>query len=444
MDYTPIQTRVLTLFPKYGDEIRGSLLGNKYREKYGQRIEIKLSTLLNPLIAKGIINTSGKGHRLSYSLKCMSKKINIFALIPNDISYNVCKYFEKKDINNLRISCKNAFQKTNPLFYAKISLLKLMFIYQKKKNILFLKNLLKNSSNVEKKIFSRSVFRDSRKFAPKVDILCRCNNEVNCQCSCFDYQILTILSQFENIVCLDLSGQKIRNSITGVMLERLTRNSPYLKSLNLQGCNNITNASMIRCIPKCTELRYINFTDCENSITNRVVELISKHCLFLEIAYFKRCYQLTSSSVKNLIYFCKKLKNISFDSIYGLTDDIFQYLEEKTQLENVNVRNCYRLTDKGISNLILKSPFLKKINLAKCLKVTDISIMNALENCDYLTHLNMNKMKSLSSSLMSIFHNQLFNYMNNGYTYNQHLVDERFLKFRYVKFPNDNVYKKPY
>ena len=444
MDYTPIQTRVLTLFPKYGDKIRGSLLGNKYREKYGQRIKIKLSTLLNPLIAKGILTTSGKGHRLSYSLKCMSKKINIFAFIPNDISNILCGYFEKKDVNNLRICCKKAFQKTNHLFYSKISLRKLMFIFQKKKNILFLENLVKNSSNVKKEIVSRSIFRASKKFAPKVDILCKCNNNVNCQCSCFNYQILPMLSQFESIVCLDLSGQKIRKSITGVMLERLMRNSPHLKSLNLQGCNNITNASIIRCIPKCTELRHVNFTDCENSITNRVVELISKHCLFLEIAYFKRCYQLTSSSVKNLIYFCKKLKNISFDSIYGLTDDIFQYLEEKTKLENVNVRNCYRLTDKGISNLILKSPFLKKLNLAKCLKVTDISIMNTLDNCDCLSHLNMYKMKSLSSSLMSIFHNQLFNYMNKHNPNNQHLVDERFLKFRYVKFPNDNLYKKRY
>ena len=148
------------------------------------------------------------------------------------------------------------------------------------------------------------------------------------------------------------------------------RSRDNLTSIDLTGCQNISNEGVTAIAEGCHKLTSINLSGCSN-ISNVVLSTLAEGC-----------HQLTS---------------IDLSHCDGISDEGLLALAERChQLTSINLYFCSIITDIGISALAEGCHQLTSINLSYCHRISDIGVSALAEGCRQLTSINLSFCNSIS------------------------------------------------
>lgn len=279
------------------------------------------------------------------------------------------------------------------------------------------------------------------------------------------YDVDSVLKSLPNLKHIDFSYSRvqgmlvmgIRNAIsccksltsvdfsqcclTDADLKFFATSCPYLKSLNLSFCHDITDESLITIAQYCPELEDLTLQGLER-ITDKSIDALNSSNRKLTNLNVSGCVKLTEGPICALIKLSgRKLQSIdvcgisdelepvlsalkehcpNLTSLYvngqSVTDDlIISILEACKNLSQINLYSCRSLTqkafhalalypksithlslngseisDKELSLLSEKHPHLEKINLLRCKKVTSEGIIALAQHCRNLRSIEAN------------------------------------------------------
>ncbi|KAJ1412307.1 Leucine-rich repeat [Sesbania bispinosa] len=168
-----------------------------------------------------------------------------------------------------------------------------------------------------------------------------------------------------------------------------------IDNLRLEECNSVTQFGIVASLS--------NFKTTLKSLT--LVKCMGVKDIDLEVPMLSPCKSLRYLSIQNCPGFgdvslamvgklCPQLQNVDLTGLYGITDTGLLPLLENcvAGLVKVNLAGCWNLTDKVVSELArLHGGTLKLLNLDGCRKITDASLVSIADNCLLLNDLDVSK-----------------------------------------------------
>ncbi len=194
-----------------------------------------------------------------------------------------------------------------------------------------------------------------------------------------DKKLMKYMESQQDLTKIDLSGCK---ELTDVSIVNLAEYCKGLTSVNLDSCSKLTDNSIKALAENCKGLIEVNLGACY-PLTNSSIKALAENCKGLVSVNLSNCGQLTDNGIKVLAENCKGLVSVNLSSCSGLiTDSSIKTLAENCKgLVSVNLSCCRQLTDDGVKALAKNCKGLTSVNLDNCSKLTDNSIKALAENC---------------------------------------------------------------
>ncbi len=208
---------------------------------------------------------------------------------------------------------------------------------------------------------------------------------------------------------LDLAG----SNITDAELNELLKCFPSVKKINLSGCPNVSNATLLLLRQKCKNLRSLNLSSCNignvgianlcgdirnisllkeldisnTNITDPALRSISLVCPLMESLNLARC-NISDVGIAD-IRGCFFLKSVILNGCSAITDLSLQYLSETfPYLKELELNGCTEITDLGLRHLGEHSEDLTILNIGGCNKISDVGIEALSKGCPLLINLS--------------------------------------------------------
>lgn len=163
-----------------------------------------------------------------------------------------------------------------------------------------------------------------------------------------------------------------------VLWSILRRGCQILKSLDLSLSPHFLTDFAVHCIAKqCKSLKELKISGVDVGTSS--LKALSKGCSSLEKITLQKCYRLGEKALWWLFKDCKKLTHINLEGNKSLRGQCFFMLPPSC--ENLYLRGCVQLTDKGMGHLGYKCSNLKAINISECLLLSDEGIIQLTEHC---------------------------------------------------------------
>eukprot|EP00899_Mesostigma_viride_P008376 jgi/Mesvir1/1753/Mv11890-RA.1 len=151
-------------------------------------------------------------------------------------------------------------------------------------------------------------------------------------------------------------GAHIRSDV--VRLDHLSRSCHELRSLNVAGCKDVTEASLMEVVNRCPRLTSLDISGCK--LENTSIKAVARSCPGLVHLSFNACYLITDDSLISLGRCCRQLETL-----------------EAAHTE---------VTDSGVAVLVRNCPLLRRVALPR---VTDASMGLVAEHCPQLEWLDV-------------------------------------------------------
>lgn len=149
---------------------------------------------------------------------------------------------------------------------------------------------------------------------------------------------------------------------------------PQLTSIDLQGCQGITNAGLRLLGDACPQLESINLRNCRSFSDNGISDLARK-CSKLKDVNVISCNTLTDHSISILAQLCPLLQSIRLDHSRTITAQSMVTLgQECPQLQNITLNCCINLTEDDLLILVKCCPNLKSITLSYSKQVSEHAV----------------------------------------------------------------------
>lgn len=117
----------------------------------------------------------------------------------------------------------------------------------------------------------------------------------------------------------------------------------------------------------------------------------------LNLAYVK----LDSATIRNLIHCLPELEKIDLSQCTTITDHAFYDLRPDLSLRSIILTNCSRLTDRGISRLVMSSCKLEHLDISGT--AVSGSIIDTISRCSCLRTLDLSRVRDIcSTSILKI------------------------------------------
>ncbi|XP_023332838.1 F-box/LRR-repeat protein 14 isoform X4 [Eurytemora carolleeae] len=157
---------------------------------------------------------------------------------------------------------------------------------------------------------------------------------------------------------LQVCGSTLRSleiectNITGANLSEYKGTLPCLENLTLSRCFQLTNKGLLQILQLCgSTLRYLNIVD--TNITGENLSEYKGTLPCLENLNMRYCKQLTNKGLLQILQLCGstlRSLDISVKNITG--ENLSEYKGTLPCLENLNMSYCYQLTDKGLLQIL--------------------------------------------------------------------------------------------
>ena len=240
----------------------------------------------------------------------------------------------------------------------------------------------------------------------------------------FIKKLLTLMFEFctnvENIAFVDIN---LTDDHMKYLPDQIVKN---LQSLQIIGCERITNDAIKLIGMHCAKLRYLNLRDCFHISDMGLLHIVKNSPNIRGMELTGTC--VTNIGICSVSDYCHHLKILIISRCRKLTGEGFGFITEAFKnLEYLNMSANYEgITDKGIQILTRKCNALKHLDISDSSSITDISIFTIADSCKNLTILiaegcirvtqqgviylvtKCNKLKTLNISGISISDQVLF------------------------------------
>ena len=152
--------------------------------------------------------------------------------------------------------------------------------------------------------------------------------------------------------------------------------SRRVTSINLAGCENLTNEAIMAIAAKCPALTYLDVLECKN-LTTEAIQAIAAKCPSLRSLNVEGCKKLTTEAIQAIAANCPELRSI-------------------------NVGNCENPTNEALEAIAANCPKLTKLVASGCsLTALPTDIGDRLRNLENLD-LTDNMLTSLPRSIIKL------------------------------------------
>ena len=163
----------------------------------------------------------------------------------------------------------------------------------------------------------------------------------------------------------------------------LTKACRCLQWLNISQCRNLTDISILSLSLYCTQLVVLDVSGIP--ITDDSILSISTHCFKLQIINFSECRNLTDVSIISISTHCKGLQSLDLSSCEKISDACIIFLSTHSlMLRSLDVSFCIVITDHGILTMIRTSISLQSLAIQGCTGISDATIVLLSNHCNDL------------------------------------------------------------
>ncbi|KAL9915617.1 uncharacterized protein ACN2A1_002200 [Glossina fuscipes fuscipes] len=155
------------------------------------------------------------------------------------------------------------------------------------------------------------------------------------------------------------------NNVDGFCIQQLKG----LCSLNIKGCNKITDVTLIYGL-KCNELKRL---------------------------FLSSCQQITSVGMESLVVNCPAIEELDLSECYNINDKTIQLITAKlSRLRALHISGCSQLTDHSLDAILVNCKSLNTLSVHRCRRIY-ADIEDRLSELSTLRNLNMDNANSMEN-----------------------------------------------
>jgi len=188
-----------------------------------------------------------------------------------------------------------------------------------------------------------------------------------------------------------------KSIITGEILIKYSRTLPCLKNLNIRYCTLLTNKGLLQILQLCgSRLRSLDI-----QFTNITGENLSEYkgtLACLENLNMRNCEQLTNKGLLQILQLCgSTLRSLDILETNITGENLSEYKRTLPCLENLNMRDCEQLTNKGLLQILqLCGSRLRSLNI-QFTNITGENLSEYMTTLPCLENLNMSSCNQLTN-----------------------------------------------
>ncbi|CAK0737833.1 hypothetical protein CVIRNUC_000955 [Coccomyxa viridis] len=172
-------------------------------------------------------------------------------------------------------------------------------------------------------------------------------------------------------------------------------NGPRLKSIDLSGCQLVTDRGIQALTSSCKNLDTVNISSCYE-LSDRAFESLGS-CRSLQTIDACGCERLTDIGLQALAENAGKLRSVNLGWCEGVTEEGVQSLARCCrQLEVLDLCGCVKVQDMGVVAVALNCKALRSLGLHCCRRLTDASMAACALKLRNLSSLNISGCLSMS------------------------------------------------
>ncbi|KAI0529766.1 hypothetical protein KFK09_002324 [Dendrobium nobile] len=192
-----------------------------------------------------------------------------------------------------------------------------------------------------------------------------------------------VMEHVRHLESLNLNGcQKISDK----GIEAVTIACPKLRIFSIYWNVRVTDMSIKFLVKHCKHISYLNLSGCK-SISDQSLLLIGDNYKELEELNITRCIKITDNGLQNVLR-CITLKSLNLYALSSLTDRAYEKIGFLAHLEFLDLCGAQNLSDCGLSS-IASCRKLLSLNLTWCVRVTDVGVIKIAEGCRSLEFLSL-------------------------------------------------------
>ena len=179
------------------------------------------------------------------------------------------------------------------------------------------------------------------------------------------------------------------------VLCNLLRTRLHFNTLFIRNCYTLTDNGL----NNCKDLRRLSLFR-SVKITDEGIISISTKCKKLEELDLTLCIEISVKGIKALSENCGNLKHLVLKGLH-LGDDAVQWIANGcSQLELLDLTNCYQITDQCLGVLFVKCKFLRVLNIEECFKISDVGIETITTDGSLLNELSLAGCQNITSKTL--------------------------------------------
>ncbi|PKA63837.1 F-box protein [Apostasia shenzhenica] len=192
------------------------------------------------------------------------------------------------------------------------------------------------------------------------------------------------IGQLQNLESLNLNGcQKISDK----GIEAVASACPNLRILSIYWNVRVTDLSIKYLVMHCKRIIGLNLSGCKN-ISDRSMHLIGSNYKNLEELNVTRCIKITDGGLQHVLLDCTALKSLNLYALSSLTDRAYEKVANLAHLTFLDLCGAQNLSDHGLS-CIARCKSLAMLNLTWCVRVTDVGVIEIADGCRSLEYLSL-------------------------------------------------------
>eukprot|EP00111_Clytia_hemisphaerica_P022499 TCONS_00066167-protein len=320
--------------------------------------------------------------------------------LPDEIILHIFGYLKMKDIISCLQVCRNFYKIANDsVLWKEISFRKHLNLTD---NVLQ-KIAWKHPTSLSlvqcngKQITSeglRYLFKTCAESLEKLDVSC-CHGGVFVGESILLYAAV----KCQNIKSLDVSWSNVSNN----SIQSISKASTRLEKLCLNGCQAITDDSIIKIVKKHGEsLEVLEVLGCFN-ISFLSTNAVSEYCKRLIKLNVGQCHKITNGALSTISKSLPKLQVLDIRGCKQIRDISLKNIAVGCQqLKTIVIANCPLITDASLAAIAVHLPKLECIDVCGCGKISDRGVLSLVKGCRQMKSLDLSSTKVTHKSVTGV------------------------------------------
>ncbi|CAA6659050.1 unnamed protein product [Spirodela intermedia] len=203
-----------------------------------------------------------------------------------------------------------------------------------------------------------------------------------------DGHLVHVTTKFSgSLQCLESLNLNGCQRITDAGVQAVAYACPKLKAFSIYWNVRITDTSVKHLVKFCKDITTLNLSGCKN-ISDQSLYLIAENFKALDELNLTRCIKLTDVGLRRILLNCLHLRSLNLYALSSFTDNAYRELSSLKHLRFLDLCGAQNLTDGGLSHISACKDLIS-LNLTWCVLVTDVGMVAIAEGCSSLELLSL-------------------------------------------------------